>query len=319
MTRKRLSSRNLTKPKAKLPSQVVDERPLTGSLKKTFSLGGFLTFAMEYQISNEFPGEWYPPVARAKEFEEMQRDYNWNSLAKALRLTSKSEAGKADDTFGCELENIREIPDYSLDPLNSLFFADASKVPILKWDDDLVIKVKEKILNFGREVIGVHFRKPGAVVTPFSRAFTEVVGRILQDSIFERYSFLVLGDYVPPELAGHPRVLLTNAEGWSLDQQLVASSQTACFLGEASGFCTAAIFSNCPYLIFKDPDQHAGSVDRDIGPGGKILFSNEFQFLLRQIPTYEIAVAHIVSLITGARAYMGQGSPGIDMKPLHDN
>lgn len=178
-----------------------------------------------------------------------------------------------------------------------MFQADPSQVPVLKWDDNLVNEVRARISSLGREVIAVHFRQSGPKATPFGLAFSEFVRQLLQEESLGMYTFMVLGDNTYPGLGENPRVFFAEEKGWSLEQQLVASSQTACFIGEASGFCTAAVFSPTPYLIYKDPDQHAGTVDRDIGPGGNILFANDSQLFLRSTPNSENAATKVTALI----------------------
>ncbi len=279
-------------------------------LSEDFSLGGFLTLAMESQMAFRATSSSFYRIPLSTEIPRLVREPIWGALAVALKLQLEPTGKETRSASGGEVGRLGKIPDYSLEPLNSLYLADSSQVPMLKWDEHLLREVKGKISSVEREVIGIHFRQPEATATPFGLAFSELVRQLLKLKSFERYCFMVLGNNVPHDVAGHPRVFFAKDKGWSLEQQLVASSQTACFIGEASGFCTAAIFSDSPYLIYKDPEQHAGTVDRDIGPGGKILFATDSQFFVREIPSSQKAAMKIVTLISSSQFGSDLSRPG---------
>ncbi len=306
MRKEPLPTEGSTHLRATRPLVAVDKSLNSKKPRSALSLGGFLTLAMENQMPYRAAASSFYRVSLSTELLKLEREPIWGRLAVALNLQLESARHEAGNASGREVERLREIPDYSLEPLNSLFLDDSSQVPVLKWDDDLLSEMKSKISRLGQEVIALHFRQAEPTATAFGLAFSEFVRQLMQENSLGSYSFIVLGDNIPNDLVGNPRVFFAKHEGWSLEQQLVASSQTACFIGEASGFCTAAIFSRAPYLIYKDPHQHTGTVDRDIGPGGKILFSNDSQLFLREVPTSENAATKILALIESSRVGLGQ-------------
>ena len=282
------------------------------ALKEDFSLGGFLTLAMESQMLHRAKSSVPQRIRLSGDVLRLEREPIWSTLAVALGLDFETNGKEAGGPSGSKGGLHDGIPDYSLEPINHLVLADSSQVPVLQWDKNLVREVSAKICSREREVIGIHFRQPEVVASPFGSAFSELVRQLLRLERLEPYSFMVLGDNIPKDVSTHPRVFFAKDEGWSLEQQLVASSQTAFFIGEASGFCTAAIFGRAPYLICKDPGQHAGTVARDIGPAGRISFSTDWQFFLREIPSSYEAETLILNLLSDSQFRRGAGEQDQD-------
>lgn len=58
------------------------------------------------------------------------------------------------------------------------------------------------------------------------------------------------------------------------------------FIGNASGYCCAAIFSNIPYLIIKNPKHHVKTIKNEIKKS-KLDFANKDQLIIRSIQNFD--------------------------------
>lgn len=289
------------------------------TLPVDFSLGGLLTLALESQLlSPPNPGPAFSfPVRVADAGVERRLPSHWTEIKSYLNI--EFQGRHVDCELGKSRDGLGEVADYSLSLVNALYEENPKRSPILRWDSRARERVRRKVGSLAPKsgIIGLHFRQGATSATSFGRAFADLARGLIVEPRLQSHTFLVLGNHAPGGFTDYPRVVSAEDSGWNLAEQLIGSTETSFFIGEASGFCTAAIFSQTPYLIYKDPDQHAGTVDRDIGPGGKILFSNDSQLFLRQIPTSENAATKIAALIAKSRVgrrLTWQG-PGVESLP----
>jgi hypothetical protein len=73
----------------------------------------------------------------------------------------------------------------------------------------------------------------------------------------ENQNFMLLGDTpYPDEMVGLTNVTVAKDLDLNLNYQLALVSSSKLFLGSASGFTSAAVLSETPFLVFKHPDHH---------------------------------------------------------------
>ena len=76
-------------------------------------------------------------------------------------------------------------------------------------------------------------------------------------------------------------IVIAKNTGLLINEQLYLASQSAGFLGMASGICCAANFSKVPYVIFKHPEHHKREMLYELGQSETYEFSHSRQRLLR--------------------------------------
>jgi len=73
-----------------------------------------------------------------------------------------------------------------------------------------------------------------------------------------------------------------------LEDQLFLIGSAVMFIGTASGIAAAAMYSNAPYVIFKDPSHHTSEMNDEMGLASKFPWAASTQKLFRQVPEFEI-------------------------------
>ena len=237
------------------------------------TLGGLLTLAFESLLVCSAEGK--NPVATILTSKTaVSLPENLRTVAHALGVEFVETTNKV----------VTNVPDYSFVNINKMIDRSGQFEGGLSWDEALVRSVQAKIKNLGGIPIAFHARTVSDNPEDFSSILTTEMITVLAGAEVQDLTVVVLGNNVPESLRGMARVHVAEDEGWTLAEQLVASALTKLFIGVASGFCTAVMFSGSPYLVFKDPEQHAKTVSRDIGPGGLPRFVSTGQQFIRGVP-----------------------------------
>lgn len=155
--------------------------------------------------------------------------------------------------------------------------------PRLLWSklqEDLARQMRQ---GFPGRLICVHLRS----VAPFSPEESNADGPTW-NAFFGRHAnagvcdFLLIGDDpLPAGLDLRPGVSRAIDHQLSLASQLALIGVSDGFLGMASGLCTAANFSETPYMIFKHPIHHAAEMERELGASNSFPFAGDSQQLWR--------------------------------------
>lgn len=96
--------------------------------------------------------------------------------------------------------------------------------------------------------------------------------------------FLVGNEAIPAKIRALPHVSWVLDNGGSAARDLALITLSDGFMGMASAFCQAAIFSDIPYVIFKNPDHHKEEMAQELqgrdyfsfsGPRQKIWMKHE--------------------------------------------
>ena len=102
----------------------------------------------------------------------------------------------------------------------------------------------------------------------------------------EKVKFILIGNEDPGlEIRGLPNVVLSRDDGDDLGRDLALIEMAFLFMGMASGPCNLAIFSDVPYMIFKNPGHHAQEMKRELGDKDHFVFAGPLQKMLRVVET----------------------------------
>lgn len=110
-----------------------------------------------------------------------------------------------------------------------------------------------------------------------------------------KLKFLIVGhDGLSSEIESLANVVCAKSfEGLSLLEHLDFIHQSQGFLGMSSGLCQMALFSNKPYLIFKNPDHHYDEMAQILKKNKVFSFANDSQHLYQEYESFDRIVQFI--------------------------
>jgi hypothetical protein len=167
--------------------------------------------------------------------------------------------------------------------LHSLFH----RKPLLNWNTsvDTCLDIQNS-LNL-REFAVLHLKNVGSYETSKAN-MSKWVSLISEISKTTSLPLLLIGDDdYPKELMSINGVLHLNSISIPLMSQLALTSNANFFIGSASGIASSAIFSDTPYLIFKDPKHHQLEMARELGDSNCFPWAGSNQFIFREKPSRE--------------------------------
>jgi ADP-heptose:LPS heptosyltransferase len=82
-------------------------------------------------------------------------------------------------------------------------------------------------------------------------------------------------------------VIVTKNHESNISRDLALISQAAIFMGMSSGPCNIAIFSDTPFIIYKNPDHDVEEMKLELGKNNRFVFSTASQKFLRIFETVE--------------------------------
>ena len=130
-------------------------------------------------------------------------------------------------------------------------------------------------------VVGLHLKQSiNWKGPPISLANNSVWYKFLS-SAASRYKikFLVLGDDpLDINIKKLPNIIVANEIGAeTFIQNLALLSECVGFMGMMSSICNYALFSNIPYIIFKNPQHHKEMMEKELRGENYYSFATEFQ------------------------------------------
>ena len=171
--------------------------------------------------------------------------------------------------------------------------------PNLKWKPKIIENINQKIKKFDKKIVCLHLRN----VHPFTKETSNYEETIWLDFLNEclkarsEIIFFLLGnDIIAESIKKLANVYVAN-EMMKLDEQLALVTRCHGFIGMASGICTAANFSDTPYVILKHPDHHSSQMQTELGKNQRFSFSIRNQELWRieqSQETLRLALAFIL-------------------------
>jgi len=161
------------------------------------------------------------------------------------------------------------------------------KKPILKWKSSAELNLQIQDLFDNSTFAVFHLKNLGTFET--SRANMEIwIPLISEIAKTTALPLLLIGDDdFPNELLSIDGVIHLKSFLVPLMSQLAITSKAKFFIGSASGVASSAIYSDTPYLIFKDPRHHRTEMSQELGSSNHFPWAGRNQLILREEPTIE--------------------------------
>ena len=189
--------------------------------------------------------------------------------------------------------SVYEAAEYSLETINELVWESAGRRPEIVWKPESIAREAQFVRGLRAPTLAVHLRRgeqpdlaslDEGVIDELIEASEHLVSTQLRvlflSSVTQQVQSMdIIGRWPVVDLSTLP-----------LSRRLILSTSADFFLASASGFCSAAIFSKKPFLIYKHPEHHASSAEREIGPNGIPPFLSENQLFVRGYPNSGLLV-----------------------------
>ena len=159
------------------------------------------------------------------------------------------------------------------------------KKPCLRWNESVLNHPQLQDPFASSEFAILHLKNSGTFET--SRANMSLWVKLISEvSSNIQIPILLIGDDDYPDgLLAIDNVFRLKSLNIPLMSQLAMTSKAKFFIGSASGVAASAVYSDTPYLIFKNPRHHQETMNREIGSSNKFPWAGLNQFILRQEPT----------------------------------
>lgn len=111
--------------------------------------------------------------------------------------------------------------------------------------------------------------------------------------------FIVIGgEEIDQRVRRLPNTLVARDFGSNLSRDLALIQTAFVFMGMASGPCNMALFSETPYIIYKNPDHDAEQMALELGQHDRFPFATPFQKVLRVFETRENLMSEFAHVYT---------------------
>jgi len=109
--------------------------------------------------------------------------------------------------------------------------------------------------------------------------------------------FILIGDdEIDGRIRALPNVLVSRHAGSTLATDLALIQTSFAFVGMATGPCNMALFSETPYVIYKNPGHDAEEMLLELGDSDRFSFARPFQRVLRMFETRENLLAEFAHI-----------------------
>lgn len=157
------------------------------------------------------------------------------------------------------------------------------EAPRLAWSEETTKNAEDARRRFPGKLVCLHLKYASPFRPEDSNADPVAWAEFLRARARPgEFDFVLLGDDLPPGIAGIPGVSRAADAGIELGAQLCLVGRSNAFLGMASGVCTAANFSDVPHVIFKHPAHHPVEMERELDSGDRFPFATSRQRLWRR-------------------------------------
>ena len=114
----------------------------------------------------------------------------------------------------------------------------------------------------------------------------------------ENIKFILIGnEVISNKISKLKNVVISKKYGSNIFRDLALIEASFCFLGMSSGPCNMAIFSDVPYVIFKNPAHHKKEMKQELKGENKFIFSREDQKFFLAYETVNILSNELRKLI----------------------
>lgn len=153
----------------------------------------------------------------------------------------------------------------------------------VKWAIDLI----DKCISPSLPVV-IHLKNNPLQKNCSNARFDEWLGLFKMCVGAYDVKFILVGNEdLDCRIAALPNVIVTKQIGATLAQELALIQIAYAFMGMSSGPCNAAICSNTPYIIYKNPDHDTEAMILELGTKDHFPFATPYQKFLRVFETSE--------------------------------
>lgn len=181
------------------------------------------------------------------------------------------------------------------------FFMEHQYIPYFKMKPEAVrgaIEIFDKYVAPSLPVV-VHLKNNPSQANCSNARFKEWEKFIRMRIDTDDIKFILIGnEEVDKRIAELPNVIVTKYLGTTLAQELALVETAYAFMGMSSGPCNAAICSNIPYVIYKNPGHHTEAMDLELGDKECFNFASPHQKLLRIFETSDNLSANFNNILS---------------------
>jgi hypothetical protein len=250
------------------------------------TLGGALTVRCEIEMFARYLGQKHISMS----FSNFDNFVTSQELVKNVMASSEIDfdilnLGVANGSYPKSL--MEALSDYSY--FSSSRITSISSVlnlkPELKWKNSVDAYSKLKGVIGTGEYAAIHLKTIGSYEN--SRANMRIWMPLINDTLNSApIPLLLLGDDdYPEELLETTGIIHLKKYSFPLMAQLSLVPNAKFFVGTASGVAAAAMYSNTPYMIFKNPKHHTLQMDLELGGSKSFPWAGQNQFLIRENPS----------------------------------
>jgi len=172
-------------------------------------------------------------------------------------------------------------------------FHQTGKYPRTHWSNHVQKRVSDVIHHLDSPIVSVHLRNMSGETLKDSNADGDVWGRCIKTNKSRAIFVLVGDDDIPAGVILDDRCVRARDLGLTVVEQMGLVSVSKGYVATASGFSTAAYFSDIPYVIFKHPEHHVSSMKDELGDSRAYPFALQNQLVVREVATFESVCAAI--------------------------
>ena len=270
--------------------------------KHPLTLGGALTVRQEGEILAREQEVKEVCVQFSDNIEKDYRDIIWASVFRnAVTEFVHANSIKSDVIYWPTPEQLEDVGFcfHSFSRVSHLCET-YNVLPRLQWNKEFLKTALRKIPRT-KKVIGLHLKNVYPYCPEDSNVVWDVWRLFLKETLVSHPNihFVIVGDdEIELDLDVFHNVTSAKDMSLNLSEQLAIIGELSGFLGLASGICTAANFSQVPYVIIKHPKHHSKEMAQELGSGEMFPFSMESQVLWRKAQTTDLleeAVKFIVN------------------------
>ena len=263
--------------------------------KATLSLGKCLIFLKELELIAQNKKFEYFSVVIHGEHQSIYEIFKLSKYFFSLELISKkdifSKTLMKDTTYVYEAHKLNE----SSFEESTLFLQDQIKLNNFcissGWKIPLDIQNSiNNMINKTDKVITIHIKNIEGTLSNSNLLNWQMLIKYILKKDDNNKIFIIGNDLEVSQysLFDFKNVTITKSlkgKNILLDLSLILSSNI--FLGMSSGPCNVAIFSDIPYVIFKQPNHHTEEMKKEMNEGGKFIFQKQNQHFLLEYDTFE--------------------------------
>jgi hypothetical protein len=229
--------------------------------------------------------------------------YKCDSLASLQKFVSTS----AYEYIVWPSKDGQVITDYDFDTTLGVqgFFKKYLFIPYLSCRSELTEWAMNFLQNYvsPRIPVVVHLKNNPGDRRCSNADFDAWIGFFEACSRYDVKFILIGNEEIDKRLYIFPNILIARDLESSLSRDLALIQGAAVFMGMASGLSLMALFSDIPYILYKNPDHHTDAMRRELGAEDQYPFATQMQKIFRVAETKENLLSNFDLLYNDVHRY----------------